>query len=244
MTPTTASISERGGRRVNEDCWGSRAVDRASCWVVADGLGGHRGGERASRAAVDAILESFAADPCGTREALERHLAAAHAAVRGMRDAEAALRAMSTTAVVLVCDEASAVWAHVGDSRLYVLRDGALVFQTRDHSVPQRMADAGEIATAAIRGHEDRSRLLRTIGGEGEARPTVAERAHPLRPGDAFLLCTDGFWEHVTETEIEVDFARSRSAGEWIGLLDGRRAARAPAAGDNYTALAVVFDGD
>ncbi len=236
----TASLSRPGGRSHNEDAFGSAEVGDDHCWVVADGLGGQGGGDRASRIAVEKILGSFqeAAEPSG--ENLQRHLAAAQKAIWEAREQSPSLSSMSTTAVALVTDGAVALWAHVGDSRLYFLRSGRIAFQSRDHSVPQRMADAGEIRADEIRHHEDRSRLLRTLGGKREGRPAIAAAPQALDPGDAFLLCTDGWWEHVLESEIEDDIAGAASPEQWLARMEARRIARAREGSDNYTAIAIL----
>jgi serine/threonine protein phosphatase PrpC len=241
LSLSTAALSRPGGRPVNEDAEG-RATHGGdhSCCVVADGLGGHGGGDVASATAVAAVLDSFRARPFLTALDIKRHIQAADEALRQRKAAEPALAGMHTTIVVLLSDGAQALWAHVGDSRLNLFRDGRFVLRTRDHSVPQVMADAGDIAEQAIRRHEDRSRLLRSLGDAEPARVEVAPEPCPLEPGDAVLLCTDGFWEYVLETEMEADLAKARSPGEWLELMTvDRLLRRAPQDHDNYTALAV-----
>ncbi len=137
----------------------------------------------------------------------------------------------------------TARWAHVGDSRLYHLRDGRIAAQTADHSVPQALVNAGEITTDAIRFHEDRNRLLRTLGNDREARPTINDTALALAPGDAFLLCTDGFWEYVTEPEMETTLARAATPDGWLLAITALILERAPPDPDNFSAVAVFVDG-
>ena len=235
LTLSTATLSRAGGRDANEDA----AAHRDGCWVLADGLGGHAGGEVAARLAVDQVLGALAGAPLPTGEALAQAIADAHHAIQDHQDRDPRLERMRTTLVVLVSDGERALWAHVGDSRLYHFRGGRLRFQTADHSVPQALARAGEIRPDEIRFHEDRNRLLRTLGNEGEARPTVSATQEPLAPGDAFLLCTDGFWEYVTEGEMEVLLAKSTNADDWLQALAARLLARAAPGNDNYTAMAV-----
>jgi PPM family protein phosphatase len=235
----TATLSAPGGRMENEDFLGYRLVGASGCWALADGLGGHRGGQIASRLAVDAAISSFEENPSITGEALDAHLIRANRAVLDRQAAEAELTHMRTTMVVLIASTDAAMWAHAGDSRLYWFRNGKVREQTRDDSVPQRLVDAGEITTDQIRFHEDRSRLLNSVGARGEVvRSNGAMPGAPV-PGDAFLLTSDGFWEAVTEPEMENDFSATATSDEWIRTMEQRVKERALADHDNYSAIAV-----
>jgi PPM family protein phosphatase len=236
----TAELSERGGRKENQDAAGSAIVNGLACWALADGLGGHGGGAVAARLAVDAILASFRADPGCDPDALRGYLESANAAVCEGQERDARLVEMRTTAVALTADSRGALWAHVGDSRLYYLSGGRIRFQTKDHSVPQAMSNAGEIAPAEIRFHEDRNRLLRSLGNRENFRPAVHSDAQKLQPGDAFLLATDGFWEYVTETEMEVEFAKASSPRDWLRRMELRLTKQATGEHDNYSAIGVL----
>jgi serine/threonine protein phosphatase PrpC len=239
---TSAILSKPGGRKSNEDSADRTERDGVLCAVVADGLGGHAGGEVASRVVCEAAMASFAGNLEVSPGAIESHIRAADDALREQQVARPELATMRSTIVMLVANATHAVWGHVGDSRLYHFRDGAVVSQTKDHSVPQHLVDAGEIDFAAIRGHEDRNRLLSALGQEDPSRSTVAAEAIALREGDAFVLCTDGFWEHVVEVEMELDFAKSRLPSEWLALMEGRLRERVEGRYDNYTALAIQED--
>ena len=235
----TGRLSDRGGRARNQDSCGFLMLEDGACWVVADGLGGHIGGEVASAIAVEAILNSFRQNRALSPDAIEGHTRAAHNAIIEKQQQEPHLSNCRTTVVVLVSDYQSALWAHTGDSRLYHLRGGRIHFQTKDHSVPQVMADAGEITFDRIRHHEDRNRLLRALGTEGDPRPTVQKEPQRLCPQDAFLLCVDGFWEYVLETEMEVDYSKAVDPADWLAKMESRIARRADESHDNYTAIGV-----
>ena len=234
-----ALLSHAGGRSSNQDCCDFAAQGEMRCWVVADGLGGHRGGETAARLAVAGILASFRETPDPGAEAVRRHLEKAQQAILKRQEEEPALASMRTTAIVLLADGPRALWGHIGDSRLYHFGPQGLDFQTMDHSVPQALVRAGKIAPGQIRYHEDRNRLLRTLGHEGKFEPEILEEAHPLEAGDAFLLCTDGFWEYVTELEMEVDLARADGPEAWLAHMEQRLQRRASGKHDNYSAIGV-----
>jgi serine/threonine protein phosphatase PrpC len=238
----TELISRAGGRPENQDFCAYVEVDGTGCWVVADGLGGYRGGEIASRSAVEAILASFSHEPSLNEQALQGHLRAAQSAVAQAQAGQPDLSTMRTTVVVLLADATRALWAHMGDSRLYCFENGVIAFQTSDHSVVQAMADAGQIPRDRIRHHEDRNRLLRCLGNPAsEFRPTVLPEPRALAPDSAFLLCSDGFWDNVLESEMVVDLAKAKGPAEWLTLMEDRQLERANEGDDNYTAVAIML---
>jgi len=236
----TETMSSPGGRAVNQDRCGFVASGRFGCWVLADGLGGHRGGEVASQIAVDVALESFSRDPGCSLETLQRCLDEANRAILDRQAGEPALADMRTTAVILVSDSEVAWWAHMGDSRLYWLSRGRVSAETKDHSVPQALCDAGEITRDQIRFHEDRNRLLKSLGSPMALRATIAAAPVGLAAGDALLLASDGFWEYVTEVEIEAELAKVSAAGDWLRRMEARLLARVSGKHDNYTAIGIL----
>ncbi|THB68300.1 MAG: serine/threonine-protein phosphatase [Desulfovibrio sp.] len=238
----TASLSEQGGRDVNQDHCGYRILDKGGCWVVADGLGGHRGGEVASQLAVNTILDRFEAAMGFEAEDLFSYVQAAQEALIAKQAEEPRLTSMRTTLVVMVSDFSTARWAHMGDTRLYLLQGGSAQYRTKDHSVPQAMVDAGDIVEDDMRGHEDRNRLLRALGKEGDLRPAILEKPYTLHQGDAFLLATDGFWEYVWEPEMEISYCKSANPDEWLMRMERRITQRAESDFDNYSALGVFVD--
>jgi len=239
----TASLSQTGGRRSNQDSFGYEANQHKGCWVVADGLGGHAGGETASRMAVDSVLSRFRQEAEVSPAFIESCLQTAHQAIQVKAAAEYELAAMRTTLVVAVCAEKQVVWGHVGDSRLYWFRQGKIIHQTKDHSVPQMLVDAGKLDPLKIRGHEDQNRLTRAVGQPGTLKTSVLSEPLTWQPGDAALLCSDGIWTYVLEPELEADWARAASATEYLALLERRVLERAEPEHDNYTAIAVRFPG-
>lgn len=238
-----ATISHSGGREVNEDASGNLMVSsQRGCWVVADGLGGHGGGDIASKIVVKAVIEAYlGSDTHSSGQLLNMFELAQQALLHGQEDDDR-FGSMRSTAVVLLLDDTKAWWAHIGDSRLYHFCNGKIAIQTKDHSVPQTMVDAGDIGSDQIRHHEDRNRLTRSLGSNGRVRATVLE--HPLSVGidGVFLLCTDGFWEFVNESEMEFTLANADSPMDWLEKMELVLLDAAPTGHDNYTATA-IFSG-
>jgi serine/threonine protein phosphatase PrpC len=180
-------------RERNED---SILVD-PPLFVVADGMGGHRGGQVASRVALETI-EKLAA---GGRGSLPDHVRGANRAVWDRSVEDERLSGMGTTLTAARVDGATALIAHVGDSRAYLLRDGVLRQLTADHTLVARMVESGEITEAEADVHPHKNVLTRALGTDEQVE--VDEDTIALQDGDRLLLCSDGLTGMVTEDQIQ-----------------------------------------
>ncbi|MDF2926044.1 MAG: serine/threonine protein phosphatase [Paenibacillaceae bacterium] len=229
-----------GGREINEDYAGGLYRQGSyGAWVVADGLGGHSAGERASKKAVDAALAEYERQPAVSVSLLECMMNKVNQAILDEQASDRMCADMRTTFVGLFVCNTELAWVHVGDSRLYWFRSGTLLHQTKDHSVSQMAVSSGEITLGQIRHHEDRNRLLRVLGSGPDIRPEIHAAKETPAAGDAFLLCTDGFWEYVKELEMELDLSKSLTPEQWLKLMCVRLCGRVDGDHDNYTAAAV-----
>lgn len=199
------SLTDQGGRSNNEDYQGVRQYSPQSVLcVTADGLGGYAGGELASQIAVETIMsymDQHFHDPSPAtilRESFEQ----ANEAIIQKTLADPHIERMRTTAVALMIREGKAYWAHVGDSRLYHIRNEQILSQTQDHSVVQLLVNTGEIQPSEMRGHPDRNRLIKVMGSHDEFRVAYQSSGVPIQNGDYFVLCSDGFWDLITEDAL------------------------------------------
>lgn len=231
-------ITSKAGRKVNEDYASFEINKEGCCCVVADGLGGHCSGEVASSSAVNKILSSYKSKVYDRLEYLGSYLQEAQKEVLSIQNKELRFKKMRTTLVLLLIEDYKAEWAHIGDSRLYFFRDDKIIFQTKDHSVTQALVNAGEITSEEIRFHEDRNRLLRVLGDWESFKPKI-EATIELKSGDKFLLCTDGFWEHILEEEMEKTVCNCDSAKQWLVRMEKLLDSKIEENNDNYTAVAV-----
>ena len=240
--------TNRGGRGENEDCADYRIEDGCGLFAVADGLGGHRGGAEASALCVRTLMAAPvcpAPPEAGPGEASAESAPAADLGEALLRANEALLAARGgkSTAVVLRLADGVAAWAHVGDSRLYCVTGGRLVHATQDHSVTFKKFLAGEIRRREMNFDEDRSSLLRVLGDKDRCIPETGSVpgsfGEGVSPGDAFLLCTDGFWEYLYDEEILADCLKADTARDWAELMLLRLLPRMGAGSDNLTLLAV-----
>jgi serine/threonine protein phosphatase PrpC len=239
-----ALMSDPGGREVNEDACGHWHSDRYLCCVLADGAGGHGGGDVASKLAVSHVLQRYAAQPAHHPQALQALLQDTNRELLAEREAHPQLRHMHSTIVVLSIDlqERQALWAHCGDSRLYAFRDGRVAARTSDHSLVQSLIDAGLLDEAGARQHPKRSELYSALGTTGsDLQLSVRPAPWPLGGQEALLLCTDGLWEWLTDAEITAALALAPGPQAWLNDLGERvRLAAVDKPGhDNFTALAL-----
>lgn len=197
-------------RSVNQDALGSWEPQHPRIFamkgrllVVCDGMGGGPAGEVASRTAVEAILERYRVDDLddGVAAALVGAIQDANAAVFARAQQEPAMAGMGTTAAVLVHLGARVTWAHVGDSRVYRLRDGALRSLTRDHSLSQKLQDEGTLAAADVATFTQGNVIMRCVGVRPEVEVETGE--DDARAGDLYLLCSDGLCGYVSDEETE-----------------------------------------
>lgn len=237
----TCYISETGGRKRNEDACGYWQSGRSGCWVLSDGAGGHGSGDVASRLVVQTVLNGFSSRPEVSSGQASSLLQAAQDAVVWEKTSGATRDDMHATAVVLLIDRdsAHAVFAHVGDSRLYHFRQGRILSQTRDHSLVQQMVDAGFGSVEMIRSHPKRSLLTSALGAAGQIEMSVSPQPLAVLPGDVLLLCSDGWWELLDESEMEAALRRHPLGANWLADMAATIKIRAPASHDNYSAICV-----
>ncbi len=235
-------LSNVGDRENNEDNVGMYQNGQEYCFVLADGLGGHGKGEEASRLAVETSVKVFAGAGAGRSE-MDQSFAQAQQAILDGQKADYHAQDMKTTLVLLHVGERQIRWGHIGDSRLYYFKNGKLVQRTLDHSVPQMLVAAGQIKEKQIRNHPDRNRLLRVLGTEWDTPKYQIGEPIERMGSQAFLLCTDGFWELIDEKKMQHCLKKAKTPADWLSLMEG--IVRKNGHGknmDNYSAVAVWLE--
>jgi PPM family protein phosphatase len=236
-----AGLSDVGCQREdNEDRYsywepaGEEAFERKGrLAMVADGMGGYEGGQEASRIALETIEQVYGETPDGDpRSLLLSGFQAAHQRILAYAAEHPALQGMGTTctAVALVGD--GLYYAHVGDSRLYLWRDSKIYRLTRDHSYVGRLVEQGIIAPQEAASHPQRNVLIMALGASPELTPESPEQPISLEKGDVLLLCTDGLWTMVSESEMQTALAGDRLDEACQDLVEEAKARGGP---DNIT---------
>lgn len=237
MKLSVYSYTSRGGRAHNEDslrcsCDGERGI-----FALADGLGGHNKGEVAARLAAETICEGGTGCLPDGNGLLERFQTANRRILDAQR--EPGQEEMRTTAAALVLENGHACWAHIGDSRVYRVSGGTITQATRDHSVTYMKYLGGEISYMDVCHDDDRSSLLRVLG---KASCAPEGGSGPAAPGDAFLLCSDGFWEFVYNEEMLADRLKARTPEDWARLMLLRHIRRTPSGNDNFSLITIFVE--
>lgn len=231
-------ISNKGDREINEDSATVVEIGGAYCFLLADGLGGHGKGEIASALVVESGKQLF--QQYSGSVFLEDCFSNAQKELLEEQRRQNAGSGMKTTFVVLEIKDGQAKWGHVGDSRLYQFHKNKVITRTLDHSVPQMLVMAGEIKEKQIRGHEDRNRLLRVMGTKWDGPQYAISDPVPLKRCQAFLLCTDGFWELIEEKVMTTLLKKSHSVDEWMEKMTDEVMRNGKGKNmDNYTAIGI-----
>lgn len=244
MRFTIYQESRQGGRTNNEDrttyCYSRDALMMA----VADGMGGHHYGEIAAQIAIQTLADTFQrearpllADPF---RFLQKGMTNAHHAILDYTAQHRLKDTPRTTCVACVVQDNVAYWAHSGDSRLYLMRAGRIIAQTKDHSRIRLLVEEGMITEAQAAIHPDRNKIYSCLGS-----PTVPEiefsRKTPLEHGDILLLCTDGLWGVLSGEQMTAAL-KGANLLQAIPMLLSQAEVKGGAHGDNLSAVAVRWE--
>jgi protein phosphatase len=177
--------------------------DKGILAVVADGMGGHAAGEIASRIAVETISRRYYEINASTQEALEQAFQEANARVFETSRQRGDMKGMGTTCTALVLKGEQAYCAHVGDSRIYIIRNGSIQQLSEDHSMVMQLFKQGLIDSDEARNHPDKNVLSRALGTHPQLEVSSWDNAVRVQVGDRFILCSDGLYDVVTDDEIQ-----------------------------------------
>ncbi|VAW84698.1 Protein serine/threonine phosphatase PrpC, regulation of stationary phase [hydrothermal vent metagenome] len=199
------SVTRIGNRKENQDSYDSFSNDEALVMVIADGLGGHKGGLLASKAVIRSVASAFKKEhglidnPAGF---LQKVVLDSHDEINQVGARSRPPIQPRTTAVICLIQAGLAWWVHVGDSRLYLFRQGESFFRTRDHSRMEELMQDGSLTTQQALTHPERHRITRCLGGPEAIKSISISKAVPLQMGDIILLCTDGLWGAMRNQRI------------------------------------------
>lgn len=238
--------SHIGGRRVNQDRMGYSFTRDALLLLLADGMGGHQGGEIAASIAMQTVGMMFRvqARPYVKKPErfLEEALLQAHHDIQAHAVANDLPELPRTTVVACLVQHNCAVWAHCGDSRLYWVRRNQVLARTRDHSHIEYLIERGRADPLERATHPDRNKLYNCLGASSPPKIELSARAG-LQPGDVLLLCSDGLWSMLPDSEIVHRLAHPGGVVAAVPEMVNMAAAIGGAGADNVTALGIMWQG-
>jgi serine/threonine protein phosphatase PrpC len=241
MQFTIFQESRKGSRKVNQDRVAYTYGRDTLLLVLADGMGGHAGGEIAAQIAVRLFIERFQheAKPVlrNPLKFLQDTLLRAHAALGSYANQFSMLETPRTTCVAVVVQAGHAYWAHVGDSRFYLFRQGSLIASTKDHSKVQYLIDQGLIGADEVASHPDRNKIFSCLGGLVDPVIDLSRRT-ALHAGDILVLCSDGLWSVTPASEI-ADYLTSAPILTTAPQMLREAERRGGPDGDNLSLIAV-----
>lgn len=234
-----------GGRKVNQDRLAYSYSKDVLLMVIADGMGGHARGEIAAEIAVNSITNRFQQEAARgylrrPKEFLESAIHSAHRAIVAFADEHNMLECPRTTVVACIVQNDKAWWSHVGDSRLYVCREGQLAATTLDHSRVQQLMDAGVITPEQAAVHPDRNKIYNCVGGVLPPGVSHSE-GWDLRVGDSILMSTDGFWAQVSSAFIALKLQRENIVTLVPRLMEEAER-KAGAESDNLSVIGLTWE--
>ena len=234
------TICEIGDRTDNQDYLAHSRKNGCYCFVVCDGLGGHKNGAVASKEAVATILSNFNKNPEFSKESIRELTKKAQQRVMQLHKRRFKYRGLMTTVAIVLVKDNSIITSYVGDSRIYIFKDSNILYQSKDHSLSQEKVTYGEIETKEIRKHPDRNKLFRSLG-KNFSKPIYSIKVFEQISNFQILICSDGFWENVLEEEMIKGLSREISANKWISnMLEVLTKRSINKKIDNYTAIAII----
>ncbi|MCG7973133.1 MAG: protein phosphatase 2C domain-containing protein [Candidatus Thiodiazotropha taylori] len=243
MKYETAQCSLIGNRSMNQDrCLVMEAPD-AILLALADGMGGHPKGEMAAQILMDNARKAFLTSRkpiSNPRFFLSGLMEMSHQQITAFGDRQEPPIEPRTTGVLCLVQEDCAYWAHIGDSRLYIMRDGVIHLRTDDHSYVEHLRQQGLISAAQVHTHKFRNYVTRCLGGNSNRPVAELSGPHDLKKGDVVLLCSDGFWGPLPERPM-VDNLYKNSAPLLNNISDLAKQAETKSnpESDNVTVVAL-----
>lgn len=234
-------------RKNNEDFYGEKRLSEGHLFVVCDGMGGHSGGEIASKKAVECILD-YCTRSKGENavQMIHESIKFANSQVHGFASMNPEYKGMGTTCVVAyVTDNGKFYYGHVGDSRLYLHNKEGLRLITKDHSYVQYLVDIGDIKESEMESHPSKNQILRALGIDEVVKPEVCSEPLYPQPGDTFMLCSDGLNGMVKNEEIQ-KIMDSKNSGALVESISAKliQAALDGGGKDNVTVALISIIGE
>ncbi len=229
----TSFASEAGSFRINKDYFAYAEMDDMACYIVADGIDSDEE-INSAELAVSFLFENIMKKPSMSRSKLKKYVMAAH---RLLNEKSKSVR-LKTSLMVVLTDYSKMFYVSAGNIRLYHFRNGGMNFKSKDQSIAQIMADAGQISDEEIGIHEERNNLTNYLGQSKSLKPFVS-RPYKLKDKDVIFLCTVGFWENIQSIDLINNLKEAKESADFVGMLEDELLSRQKRVINNYTMVAI-----
>ena len=238
----TNFFSEAGTRSQNNDYFGYVQLDNYAIWVISDGYDSEEGAAIAAKLAVESVVEYFMLRPRFNVAVIKEMMDYANLKVKERQEETERYSLMHTSLLIVISNYNAILYGNVGNTRLYHMRGGYIISQSRDDSIAQLLVDEGALDTRDIKFHRQRNDLLQAIGDFGKIKPNIIRTPITLQENDILCLTTIGFWENVDERELEVELSRQPDQKSWMDSLEKSVIATLRDEVENYTMAAVKVE--
>ncbi len=235
----TKFISELGTKSKNNDFFGYVQLDNYAIWVITDGYDYDEGAEIASKIAVEAVIEYFMLRPRFNTEIIREMMNYANLKVKEKQEETDRYSLMHTSLLIVISNYNSILYGNIGNTRLYHIRDGYIMYQSKDDSIAQLLVDENALDVRDMKYHRQRNDLLQAIGDYGKIKLNISKKAIELQEKDIICLTTIGFWENVDESDMENEISRHDDKAHLLKSLDKKIIGSKGEIIENYT-IAII----
>ena len=214
----TKFFSEEGTKAVNNDYFGYVCLDNYAIWVIADGYGDEIDIEIISKTAVESVVEHFILEPEFSSDKIKEMLNYANFKVQE-KQFELKNEVLQTSVSILISNYHSYLYGGVGNCRFYHMRDGYIIVRSNDDTLAQSLVDEAMLEAGSVKDHRHKNNLLQAVGDKNKLNINVMKRAVELKENDNIILATLGFWENVSDEEIEIEVDKIENREELIQKL-------------------------
>lgn len=238
----TKFFSETGTRDKNNDYFGYVKLDNYAIWVVADGYDEEAGADVAAKLAVSSAIEYFMLRPRFNPEVIKEIINYSNLKVKEKQEETEKYSLMHTSLLVVISNYNSFLYGNIGNTRLYHLRGGYIISQSRDDTIAQLLVEENALNTGDMRFHRQRNDLLQAIGDFGKIKPSIIKNPITLQENDMLCLTTIGFWENIDDREMEVEISRFSNKNTLLKSLEHKVIATTRENVENYTFVLVDIE--